>query len=119
VSRIIHVHRNLNAGCWTETIRGYRIRRDSVVLEDVEFRVRPAGRRRARKDRRRNVHAYAAGAAARPALCVAGRRERVRYSPFHRLPKFYVTRGGVHKPVTTADYVVFDREGRAWAYGAK
>lgn len=119
MSRIFHVHRNLNKGCWTLTIRNERFHEDELVLEDVEFRVRPGGRRRARQERRRNVHAYAAGAAECRALCVAGRRERVRYSPFHRRAKFHVTRGGVDVPVTMAAYVMFDKQGRAWAYGAK
>ena len=57
-----YVHRNLNRGCWSTLLRGkLQGYRQNITLRDVEFRVRPAGHRRALREGRRNVHAFGVG----------------------------------------------------------
>lgn len=75
---------------------------DAVVMREVTFRVQPAGLRRTRESRVRNVHAYARG-------CVAGDdvasvrdhpdAVRVRYNP-HRWDSF--VRADTEAPVWSA-----------------
>lgn len=58
----VYAHRNLRKQVWSLTVRGRVVEHaDEVVLEDVEFRVRPGGHRRALREGRRNVHAFAIG----------------------------------------------------------
>jgi hypothetical protein len=63
----VYVHRNLNKGCWSILRNGklHRHRRQ-LTLDGVEFRVRPGGLRRAQREGRRNVHAFAIGETTNP-----------------------------------------------------
>lgn len=62
----VYVHRNLNRNCWSilqrGKLQGYR---KNLTLKDVEFRVRPGGHKRALREGRRNVHAFAVGEVSR------------------------------------------------------
>lgn len=58
----VYVHRNLHHGGWSILHRGKVIaRRNTYVLRDVEFRVRPGGHARAVREGKRNVHAFCVG----------------------------------------------------------
>jgi hypothetical protein len=51
---------NLHQGLWSCMVQGkVRGRYDSVVANDVEFRVRPGGHARVLREGRKNVHAFA------------------------------------------------------------
>lgn len=66
---MIYVHWNLNRGCWSVLkqgkLQGYRKR---LTLRDVEFRVRPGGFARMKREKKRNVHAFAVGQMSRNTL---------------------------------------------------
>ena len=54
-----YIYRNLNKGGFSVKYRGLVVDRpDAFSAKEVEFRVSKAGQERARKEQRRNVHAY-------------------------------------------------------------
>lgn len=62
--RLVEVYRNLHNG--KLSVRDYKTKRvvghaDEVFLEDVEFRVSQAGRKRVLREKRKNVHAVVRG----------------------------------------------------------
>ena len=63
----VRVYYNLNRSVWSVQHyipgKGWRVREhlDSLVLENVEFKVSEAGRQRVIRESRKNVHAYAIG----------------------------------------------------------
>lgn len=55
-----YFYRNLHKEVWSGMERGRVVcRHKHITLWNVEFRVRPAGARRARAERKKNVHAFA------------------------------------------------------------
>ncbi|AXH46912.1 hypothetical protein I5G67_gp076 [Mycobacterium phage Aminay] len=59
----VEVYRCRPRGDWSIRLPGGQVigHADEVDLDEVEFRVQPAGRERARAEKRRNVHAYVVG----------------------------------------------------------
>ena len=58
----VRVFKNLKHGCYSIMQRGViKASAREVRLSGVEFRVREAGRQRALRENRRNVHAFAVG----------------------------------------------------------
>lgn len=58
----VRVYWNLHKKCWSLQHNGKVIEHaDCVMLDDVEFVVRPGGREKVRKEKRKNVHAFAFG----------------------------------------------------------
>lgn len=57
------VHRNLHKHCWSVRRDGKSPTShvDRLLLREVEFKVREAGRQRVLAERRKNVHAFAVG----------------------------------------------------------
>lgn len=128
--RPVHVHRNLNRDVWSITRGGKVVGWEpAVLLVAVEFRVQPAGRRRARRERRKNVHAYAAGrmlcwglAALEAYEAIQDqaegyRGELVSYTPFGPVAAFQ--RAVDSAPVTLADFALFDPEGKLRTWGSR
>lgn len=88
--RKVEVYRNLHNGLLS--IRDAKSKRvighaESVCIGNVTLRVSEAGRQRAVREGRRNVHAFAVGIELDTALSVAG--PRITYNPF-RAPHFHV-----------------------------
>lgn len=82
--RLVEVYRNLHNG--KLSVRDYKTKRvvghaDEVFLEEVQFVVSEAGRKRVRREKRKNVHAFVRGFE-----CVVNRRRRwqntVTYNPY-------------------------------------
>jgi hypothetical protein len=115
--RKVEVYRNLHTG--TLSVRDAKTKlvighADRVELTSVELRVSEAGRQRAIREGRRNVHAFAVGYEAGAQLTITG--ERITYNPF-RAPGFHYAgtdvtaefRGNVSAVITPAG--VFEAEG--------
>lgn len=87
--RKVEVYRNLHTG--TLSVRDAKTKlvighADRVELMSVELKVSEAGRQRAVREGRRNVHAFAIGYETDAQLTVTG--ERITYNPF-RAPHFH------------------------------
>jgi hypothetical protein len=62
INKKVMVYYNLNKHTFSITYKNKLISHaDHVKLNDVEFRVRPGGRARVLKDKRKNVHAFVIG----------------------------------------------------------
>jgi hypothetical protein len=63
-TKIVEVYRNLHKNCWSvrNNATGHVLWHvDEVLLEDVDLVVRPAGRAKVLREKRKNVHAFAKG----------------------------------------------------------
>ena len=63
-TKIVEVYRNLHKNCWSvrNNATGHVLWHvDEVLLEDVDLVVRPAGREKVLREKRKNVHAFAKG----------------------------------------------------------
>ena len=85
----VRVYYNLNRAVWSVQHyipgKGWRVREylDSLVLEDVTFKVSEAGRQRVIREGRKNVHAYAVGTLVeRNGGGYSGHLARVSYNPY-------------------------------------
>jgi len=116
VGDLVKVHRNLadrdGTQVWSILGPGGLVvgHADTLVLREVEFRVRTGGNARARATRQRNVHAFAVGR-----LAVDGTAVRadtgVHYNPF-RAATFTDDTG---EEILSATKVLFDSDGNVWA----
>lgn len=80
---------------------------DQISLTQVEFRVQPAGRARAIRERRRQVHAYAKGAVSDiNADHDVSALQRITYNPF-RHAFFYLATTPTPEPLRHAEAVIF------------
>ena len=62
INKKVMVHYNLNKHTFSITYKNKLITHaDHIKLNDVEFRVRPGGRDKVLKDKRKNVHAFVIG----------------------------------------------------------
>lgn len=108
----LYVHRNLNRKCWSVLLRGrLKEHRQEIILQDVEFRVRPGGQRRMLREGRRNVHAFAVGKRERSKDLTRKRSLIVRYD---REKGQFVTRRG--RQVINAKFAHFGNDGVVRAY---
>lgn len=59
----VKVYKNLQKNCWSVVGPDGKVieHTDQIVLDDPEFRVQPAGNRKVRDEKRKNVHAYVVG----------------------------------------------------------
>lgn len=80
-----------------------------VVLSDATFKVSQAGRKRAVREKRRNVHAWVEGVASnliiKPDAPMISCGDIVRYSPFSKHTTFYKGTPNFATPVYTAEMV--------------
>ena len=63
-TKIVEVYRNLHKNCWSvrNNATGHVLWHvDEVLLEDVDLVVRPAGRAKVLREKRKNVNAFAKG----------------------------------------------------------
>ena len=111
----VRVFRNLKHDCYSIMQRGViKASAKQVRLSGVEFRVREAGRQRALRENRKNIHAFAVGLLVdfvhpsdpRDIEPMAGRAAF--YDPF-RFPSF--VDGETNDPVIAASAAHFDEDG--------
>lgn len=58
----VHVHRDIRGKIYSVTVRGRVVEKPThAYLTNVTFKVRPGGRARVLKERRKNVHAFVVG----------------------------------------------------------
>ena len=81
---IVHVYRNLNNGVWSVRYKGKVIfHLPDLFLVNVTFHVQPAGRDKTRKNKHKNVHAYAKGElVAMGKYGLSGTYRQVSYDPY-------------------------------------
>lgn len=110
----VRVYRNLHKKLWSILdSRGRVWRRVPYLwLVNCTFVVRPAGQKKARLERRKNVHAFVKGFqtsifAAKPDELVP-----IGYSPYHGET---FRRLDTDEPIQQADVVVLDADGKAYA----
>lgn len=83
----VRVYYNLNKKCLSVQYKGKVIQHTtSIYLENVKFIVRPAGRAKVLKEKRKNVHAFVEGDVYVPS--VAYYPTQVSYNPY-KLGTFY------------------------------
>lgn len=110
----VHVYRNLRTRTWSMRQGGKVIAHPHlVVLDDVEFRVQPAGRAKVLREGRKNVHAYASGYVNNSVVVVDDKVfQPVFYSPYkgeHFATVETADNGSIYEqPAFGADCVVFD-----------
>jgi hypothetical protein len=95
---------------------------DELVVLDVYFVVRQSGVARARREKRKNVHAFVRGSVVEmtpsvaelaPGL-LAGPWTRIRYNPYEHTA-FMADESGSERPVTSASVVRLDKDRTVWA----
>lgn len=69
LSKPVEVYKNLHKGLWSIRQSGKVVAHsDYVFLKDAKFVVRPGGRARVLREKRKNVHAFVKGYVANPAI---------------------------------------------------
>lgn len=106
------IYWNSHKKCWSVMGKGGVMHKSSVYLKDVSLVVRPAGRARAIRERKKNVHAFAVGSPCRKRQV---NLERVSYNPY-RAPTF--TKANA-KPVVSAGYAELRKDGTLFVNGAR
>jgi hypothetical protein len=111
---IVYVYRNLHRKTWSLQRGGKVVGHQSrVLLLDVELRVRPGGRARVLRERRKSVHAFAVGHWwAAPWTEADGGRE-ITYDPYAG-PTFTFKDTG--EPILRAERVELRADGTVWAW---
>lgn len=124
----VRVYRNLNKRCWSvkcfepghASYNKVIHHAQSVELEGVTFIVSEAGRQRAIREGRRNVHAYAQGTLVNVntiGMKTDEQKRLITYQPFHH-PHFREITGMLGTPlqdVFSAKRIFFSKAMRAWA----
>lgn len=109
--RRLSVYRNTHKGCWSVKEGRLPVRHAAeLALEDGRLVVRPGGRARVLREKRKCVHAFAVG---RPAPAAAATRRRLRearYSPY-RAGHFTLAGG---EPVREFRFALLARDGRLY-----
>jgi hypothetical protein len=118
----VRVHRNLHKKCWSivDPKTGRVIEHtNSVTIQNATFVVRPGGRSRALRERKRNVHAFVVGDLVTECIDACCNRKSVvnewssvRYNPF-KAGTFMCHRTDRFRPIKAAPLVRLDNEG-AW-----
>lgn len=124
-----YIYKNLHKDTWSLMERGIvRAHSDNVVVENAEFRVRPAGRDKVIREQRKTVHAFVVGypvavedsQVAREAVegikLALGEPVQVSYNPY-RGDTFY--RKDTEESVVSAELVELRPDSSVWAWGLK
>lgn len=85
----VDVYRNIHKKCWSVRHKGKVIAHvNKIVLRDCQLVVQPAGNARAKREQRKNVHAFVRGYISSAQECNADTKEHhlgyveVHYNPF-------------------------------------
>lgn len=105
----VEVYRNLHKKCWSVRHKGKVIAHvNKIVLKDCQLVVQPAGNARARREQRKNVHAFIRGHVSSVEECNAATPNlgyvEVHYNPFKNTT-FVDERGNT---LTSAKWVDID-----------
>jgi hypothetical protein len=123
----VYVYRNLHKGCYSIMSKGRVIgHATQVFLKDATFVIRPAGQKKVRETRKKNVHAFVKGKLTETdpariqgwiglAQTLGKPCAGVRYNPY-RYDTFVKTAD--ESPVTAAAAVVLGEDFRITAYEA-
>lgn len=105
-----YIYRNLRTGGFSVKYKGIVIdHSDSILATNVEFRISELGRQRVIREKRKNVHAYAAAESYRKSEKIkVDKLDKVTYNPY--LDKKFKFNG---KEINTARKVIF-KEGRCY-----
>lgn len=107
----VRVYRNLHKGCFSVQGADGRVAGhvQTIVLRDVKFVVRPAGRKKVLETKRKNVHAFAVGVPISflDHAPVIQTGKRVSYNPY-KAPTFV---DEDNNPVLTASIAQVDSQG--------
>ena len=117
------MYRNLHKQCWSVRAlegpqKGRVIARcDELVLRGPTFHVQPAGRKKVRKTRRKNVHAFVRGMfdERRPLGGWPTKGHPVTYNPYKH-DTFVCVRDGRDAGELRAHIASFHSDGTLWAY---
>tara|TARA_R110000824_G_scaffold6161_5_gene28323 strand:- start:5237 stop:5611 length:375 start_codon:yes stop_codon:yes gene_type:complete len=104
-SKRVQVYFNLHKRVWSVRQSGLVVdHADCIVLRDVRFLVGKAGRENVRKQKKKNVHAYASGYVCQleDLPIIPERINAVTYNPYKHETFVYVDNG---KPCLTANFV--------------
>ena len=104
-SRRVQVYFNLHKRVWSVRQAGLVVEHANwIVLRDVRFLVGKAGRENVRKQKKKNVHAYASGYVCRveDLPTIPERINAVTYNPYKNETFVYVENG---RPCLTANFV--------------
>jgi hypothetical protein len=106
----VDIYWNLHKKIWSIRHNGIVIEHlDNVFVEDVSFVVQPAGRRKVRKTRRKNVHAFVRGEIADK--FEINNLQRVRYNPYQHTS---FVDAETSKPIHSASQVFLSEEGKCF-----
>ena len=110
----VEVYRNLHKQCWSvrDLSTGLVIsHEDRVTVADARFVVRPAGREKVLRERRKNVHAFVRGEWLPNGSCLTSLPHRVSYNPY-KFGHFYNSE--TEDAVTSAPLVILNEKGRVF-----
>lgn len=109
---MVYVYRNLRQVCWS-IMQNNRVseRKKEVFLSNCSFVVRPAGRARVLRERRKHVHAFVKGEVTTPPGDITGMTQ-VTYNPYLA---GYFYRKDTGQAVGGAGLVCLRKDGTCWA----
>lgn len=124
----VWMYRNLHQKVWSVKLgsQGRVVHFPRFLMVQVEFRIQPAGRERARREKRKNVHAFAVGYDFHAVkewneleeiskfMEEYGSPQRITYSPFKSVPSFWNDEESC--PINRAEAVLADANGTLWAW---
>lgn len=107
------VYRNLHRKCWSVMERGLVVEhRDTLVLGNCIFRVRPSGRARVLKEKKKFVHAFAVGNRLHGMIPMPNDCIQITYNPY-KADHFY--RVDTNEPVYGVGLAFLMEDGKVWA----
>ena len=120
----VEVYWNITKKCWS--IRDAKTKKvvnhlPSLLLKDVTFVVQPAGNARVRREKRKNVHAWAKGTLIDCNIGSWPGWEEVTYNPYRHTSFVFVVRLG-YCPLTElnrADKALFHNDGTVHVQGGE
>ena len=110
----VEVYRNLHQKCWSvrDAKTGLVIDHvDYIHLEDTTLVVRPAGRKKVLREKRKNVHAFIKGTASFLSECDNTHSDQILYNPY-RYDSFVLQ--DTEERITNAKHVYLNNEGKVF-----
>ena len=125
----VEVYWNLHKKCWSVRHKGKVIAHERLVdLIDVTWVVQPAGNARVRREKRKNVHAFARGTLAEDGIIhIPGDmsdHNQARYDPYehttfiHGFDGETLATSNYARLTTLTNYMTDEKKPRAYAIGA-
>lgn len=115
MNNTVYVYRNLHKRCWSVMQRGRVIAHlDVLGLDNCQFVVRPAGRKKTIEQRRKNVHAFGKGTLFVPDMedtLIGSHIHQIGYNPYLSDTFFYTCD---KYPLQRVDKAIFLADGRVY-----